>query len=360
MLNASAARAEWWVQSPNDACVSRASLVDGLIAMVPQDKLAAGPRRTARVSLSPDEGRLSILVASRGVVLGERVVAAPGATCEELAEAAIFVLATLIEGDVGLEATTAELPENEGATMLAPPVLEERSAEGAAQEEATTGEGEPEAEHAERREIESEGSELLDAPQIGGDEVQETSGEERAPELAEPTPSEVLLAAGVVLRSGAEPSFGVGPRLSISWRRGLLRIAAHGAFFRRTLPVDSREFILNAGEFGVRGCAGSPSGNLRVEGCLGIDIGIHAGRGLGFDTDERSVLTSIGIAAGVGLRYAIGRFFVRGSLEGVGRVQPVRFTRSAGRETSDVFAQSAFSAGGALEFGVVLDGSQRE
>lgn len=324
--------------------------------MVPQDKLAAGPRRTARVSLSPSEGRLSILVASRGVVLGERVVAAPGATCEELAEAAVFVLATLIEGDVGLDATTAELPQDEGATMLAPPVQEDTSAE-----EATSEEAEQEAEHSARREIQREGSELLDTPGIRGDEVRESGGEERAREFAqEPIPSEVLLAAGVMLRSGAEPSFGVGPRLSVSWRRGRLRLAAHGAFFRRTLPVDSREFILNAGELGVRGCAGTLSGALRVEGCLGVDVGIHAGRGLGFDTDERSVLTSIGIAGSVGVRYTFAPLFVRGSLHGVGRVQPVRFTRNVGRDTSDVFAQSPFSAGGTLELGLVLGGGAAE
>lgn len=120
MFVSNTASAEWWVQAPEDSCVTLETLVVRLRESVSPDALATGPRRTLSVRLAASAIR--VLVARENEVIGERVVEFPDASCDELLEGAVFVLATMIEGGVGeLAPTTRSLPTDEGATLLAPP-----------------------------------------------------------------------------------------------------------------------------------------------------------------------------------------------------------------------------------------------
>lgn len=357
MLGASNARAEWWVQSPDDSCVDRDVLVALIVDAVPVEALSAGPRRVARIALSPEEGLVSILVARDGVMLGERRLRTGSTECSELTEAAVFVVATLIEGGVGLEATNETLPTHEGATQLAPPaealVLEAsevaEAAEVADVDVASVGSDDegviPEVE---------ESAADLDPPRTDVAPVPDAS--ERVPERVT---REFILAAGAAFRTGAEPTFGLGPRLSLSVRLGVLRIALHGSYFHRELNVEERRFVLNTGELGARLCAGHRSlGTWRLEGCAGLDLGVSSGEGVGFGTNAKARLISLGIAAEVGVRYTHRRLIARASVGGLARVQRARFTRQFGREVIDVFQQSAGSFFALLELGVRFDWSR--
>ncbi|MFT5355972.1 MAG: hypothetical protein ACI9KE_003193 [Polyangiales bacterium] len=350
VLGASNARAEWWVQSPDDSCVERDVLVALIVDAVPLQVLAAGPQRTARIALSPEEGLISILVARDGVTLGERRLHTGSSDCSELTEAAVFVVATLIEGGVGLEATNETLPRHEGATQLA------RPSDAPRRESLESSEAGVESDVVNENSaapIDEEAATNLDAPRAN------TRTDDSSDSLPAPLTRELMLAAGAAFRTGADPGFGLGPRLSLSVRLGLFRLALHGSYFRRDLDVEERRLVLNAGELGARLCVGHRQlQTWRLEGCGGVDVGVSSGEGLGFDTNAKTRLVSVGIVAEVGVRYTHRRLIARVSIGGGARLQRVRFTRQRGRESVDVFRQSTGSFLALLELGVRFDWSR--
>ncbi len=347
------ARAEWWIQSPDDLCVARQVLVDAVSESVAPEALTGGSRRTARVSIEPAAGLLVIMVAEEGLVLGERRLEVPGASCAVLADAAAFVLATLIEGGA-LEEATGALPEGEGATQLAPPGSWTPSS---VPDEEERGEEPEPAEGMEPVPEERRLSEVREAA-TAREESDEDAGSDRE---TEQTPSSVLSASqgndvwsvttGVALRTGTNPGIGLGPTLSIGWTRGWWAVCLHGAFFRGTHDFAGRRLEVSAGEVGLRGCMGTV-GAFRVEACVAADLGIHGGRGEGFDAPQRSRLLSLSAGGGVGLRYARGRFLVRVGVGGRAFLRRARFVFQRDGDVLPAYRQRAGAFTADAAFGV--------
>ena len=335
LLVSSDARAEWWVQSPSSSCVEHDVLVARVLHAVPPDVLALGPRRTARIDIQPLAGRVVILVAREGVTLGERVIEAEGADCEQLLQAAVFVLVTLIEGGVGdsLTASDAILPADEGATRLAAPAGTDPSEAPETSDESA----EPDAQGGEA--ANETASDNGRASNEGARDELAVRGENAAPR------QEGIVSLGAAFRSGRLPGVGIGPRLSLGWRRANWMTSVHGSFHRGTLALAERSLEVNAGELGVRTCLGhfSPGEAWRIEGCVGMDVGFHAGRGLGFDTNASSLLVSVGAGGEAALRYAYGHIVLRVAVGGVGWIRRSRLVYHQGPNTLVAFEQSAGS-----------------
>ncbi len=353
----SVARAEWWVQTPDDLCVDRQLLATRLQEAVSEAVLASAPRRTARVSLDEEVGRIDILMAREGVPFGERVVSLPGATCDELVEATVFVLIALIDGGVGeLQETRQVLPTNEGGTQLAPP-----SNLGGAESER----GEPPASDVSPNQLQTTEVQASEAMQSEAARSETTVGlvEPLAPETparthptvdegrAGPRPGLVgSFTVGADYTSGRLP-VGFGPRLALEIGRARWRLRLAGAYRRGAQPAGAGNVAMDDVSGSARACYARVVGAWIIGACAGLDAGQTWARGSGFDIDRRARATSVGIGGDATVEYRTGRFLVRGGLGVVGWMSRGEFTFD---RVGVAYAQTPASLRGLLELGVAL------
>jgi hypothetical protein len=99
----------------------------------------------------------------------------------------------------------------------------------------------------------------------------------------DPEPVAFFAGAGAMLDVGAFPNAGIGAQIRLSLRYRRLSVVPLGVFFpRSTMEARSgagAEFRSAAG--GLLMCAGHALGTVRLEGCVGYELGRLTGRGTG-------------------------------------------------------------------------------
>lgn len=342
-------RAEWWVQAPEDQCVDRQVLAARLQEAVAEEVLASAPRRTVRVSLDQEVGRIDILVAREGVPLGERVVALEGASCDELVDAAVFVLVSLIEGGVGeLRGTRQVLPMNEGGTQLAPPSAVEVEAAGG---DAVLPDETPAARGEDPARASREASELVSPTPS----VARPPENEPAMEPAEFARTGYLvgsLSVGVDYASGRVP-LGFAPRLGLEIGRAGWRLRVAGVYRRGSQAVGDGDIAMDEVSGSARACYVVEVSAWTLGACGGLDVAGTWARGSGFDINRSASASSLGLGGDVAVDYRAGRFMIRAGVGAVGWLARGEFTFE--RAVVDVaYAQTPASVRGLLEVGVAL------
>ncbi len=299
------ARAEWWVQTPSDSCISRELLVERLRAEVDPAALQEAPLRIARVELDPLMGRIRIAIRQGRQTVGQRTLVLRGVGCDGLVDGAVFVLVTLMEGQVTLEPAAEEIPSADGAARVA--------SDGAVMDLRELSTASPSPEDGNALGVSWTG----DGPSDDSPLPLFSSDEERAP-------VSYALAAGAEWGSGRLPGHGFGPTLSLAWRRG------HGAIrflggFRRAQRIVRQDDGSALGEIHVAlvDVAVVGSGRWRwaalrqiagAELCGGLRVGAARGEGRSFLENTSSWLGSMGASAEAALVLQNPRLFGRFSL----------------------------------------------
>ena len=383
------ARAEWWVQSPDDSCATHAALVTRLRSTVPPEVVERGPRRTVRVAVNDGTDTVEILVSdATGRGIGSRSLTAVGSSCEELINAAIFVLATILEGDVEtMNSTSSAMPTGESATALSVPITDRQtSGDDAARADPDFGEelednpvpnevpnempNEPVSENL------AEGGPSSDVGSADAAVFSTDSGAPMGPSSDEPArsadtprPSTAFeksrpkgarlwpLLAGVLIATGRVPNTGIGPRISFGWMRDRWAVRLGAGFLRGqdSLIGDLEGGIVAEHFEGMLDTCLQPEVGQwwRLGGCLGVAFGATRGAGQDFDENLTGTEPFLGVGAETMLQYRRGRFLTRLGIGATTYVMRGVFTVDDGGPRT-AFAPSLIAFRTHLEVGVVF------
>jgi len=340
------ALAEWWVQVEG-ACVDQDAFVQRLRDDVNAEALTSGPRRTASVVIEEAHGRVVVLVADAdGAMIGERILDAPGSPCADLMDAAVFVLATVIDtGASELQQTRRVFVASEGAVELTPP----RPASDAV--EAATGvvETTSAADHAENSNLSPPGDASHETP---ADSIERPMA--RAPRGAR-VGLDLLL--GGQYRSGRLPGLGLAPRVSVALRLGAWAIRAGGAIQWGRRAVSAGLMRARTLDFTLDACFGrEPIRRLRLEGCLGADLGRTSARGEDFQANRSANLSSAGLSAEFASVLDLPPFVLRAGARATAWAMRARATYTLGAEENVLYTQALATFSAFVELGFRIGG----
>ncbi len=341
------ALAEWWVQVEG-GCVDRDAFVQRLRDDVQAEALSAGPRRTASVVIEEAQGRVVVLVADAdGAMIGERILDAPGSRCADLMDAAVFVLATVIDtGASDLQQTQRLFVTSEGAVELTPP--QPARPELAADTPGVDTEDAADPPDSEVTNPSTPG----DTPRTRPDSTERPIA--RAPREARVG---VDLLLGGQYRSGRLPGLGLAPRVSVALRIGAWAIQAGGAMQWGERAVSAGVMRARTLDFTLDGCFGREAIDiLHLEGCVGADLGRVSARGESFQTNRSARLLSLGLSAEVAGALELRRFVLRAGARATAWAMRARATYTLGGEENVLYTQASTTFSAFVELGFRIGG----
>ena len=115
------AKADWWIQTPPEQCVSRNVISERIQSELSEPPAFGGPDKVLRVEIQQPRGLVVISVFRGEEAIGERRIAHPGASCDDLVSLAVLISVTILEGHAALEATSMTLPSHESPSRLSTP-----------------------------------------------------------------------------------------------------------------------------------------------------------------------------------------------------------------------------------------------